>query len=619
MNTRATRPANDSAGDVEDAALTVDAIEVTQAIQNPAHDVPLVAGKRTVIRIFVTAQGVLGSPDTPAGLRGEIRVRRTVEGRSAYLPSINTVTPVSDPLSVQRGNANAGLNFLLPDEWTEEGDLDITVSRVEIESTGLPLTLTGDIRRVVDFATGIPLRLRLIGIRYTDAGRTYTPRAVDFEMLLSWIRRAYPVPAIASTRIVVDAMSTDRPLKCGQINAQISALRNQDLASGTDPRIHYLALVPDGEGTLFMRGCSSGIPVLADPSVTASAPAGAPDAAWSWDNAASYAGWYGGHELGHTFGRPHPGFCAQNNGDPDFPYPAGRISDHHDFVGFDTGDPAHGLPMRALSGQDWHDVMTYCERQWVSFHTSEKIRLRLLEEDMMDIDDPAGDAQEQQPLPDAAGPSPGGSITLNVIGTIDLTAGVGDVMFVNPVPGLRRPEPEPATSDTVVVRLDRRGGSEPVEVEVPIRFDSSAGVGGSPRTGMIDAVVQAPRDLAAVELRWQDKVLDIFDIGEHTGGPQRVRLAAAPAGATRAEAGPSPVPRSKRRIEWDPAGVGERYTVQVSDDGGASWQTAVVNQRDTSILLDTNAFRSDQLKLRVTATNGIESDTTELDVNLPDR
>ena len=35
-------------------------------------------------------------------------------------------------------------------------------------------------------------------------------------------------------------------------------------------------------------------------------------------------------------------------------------------MGWDAGDAALGVPMAALPGVTWRDVMTYCENQWMS-------------------------------------------------------------------------------------------------------------------------------------------------------------------------------------------------------------------------------------------------------------
>src|SRR5262249_49618665 len=160
-------------------------------------------------------------------------------------------------------------------------------------------------------------------------------------------------------------------------------IRALDIGAGTDKRTHYFGLVADGG--FFMRGCAAGIPQTPDPTTVASGPTG--PATWGWDFDGSYGDWYTGHELGHTFGRYHPGACGEAHDDPSYPFTAGQLANADDaFVGFDAGDPAYNLPMTALPGVAWHDVMTYCSYQWLSSYTYQGILTRLLAENNL----PAG-------------------------------------------------------------------------------------------------------------------------------------------------------------------------------------------------------------------------------------
>ena len=129
-----------------------------------------------------------------------------------------------------------------------------------------------------------------------------------------------------------------------------------------------------------MRGEASGIPGQPDPSVVASGPTG-PNS-WGWDFDGSYGDWYGGHELGHTFGRFHPGSgCGESSDDPNYQYIFGQLANYDaGCVGFDVGDAALGIAMAAYPGTAWHDVMTYCNNQWLSDYTYNRIRNRLADE-----------------------------------------------------------------------------------------------------------------------------------------------------------------------------------------------------------------------------------------------
>jgi hypothetical protein len=124
---------------------------------------------------------------------------------------------------------------------------------------------------------------------------------------------------------------------------------------------------------------------MPNPSVVAVGPVGDPKQypSFGWDTDSSYGDWYGSHEISHTFGRFHPGFCNQDASDTTFPTADGRIGDvaNGDMVGLDIGDSALNLPMRPMANETCHDIMTYCDNQWISAYSYQAILKRLVEED----------------------------------------------------------------------------------------------------------------------------------------------------------------------------------------------------------------------------------------------
>jgi len=357
--------------------LQLDAIEVTQAIQHPSLAVPLLAGKRTVVRLYFSYYTTPGIT-----VQGQIAVRSGPTAPLFTIASLNAV--VLDPAQAgsvppKRNDAGQSLNFLLPDTATAEGPLIITIAGITNTATGSPVPLGAETRPTVWFHSTPPLRVHLVGIRYTQGTPpvTFVPGNLDFELLESWLGRAYPVAHVVSSRVLVTATAAP-PFGCGDINAQIAAIRALDVAAGQDARTHYYGLVSDGG--FFMRGCAAGIPSGPQPATVASGPTG--PATWGWDGDGSYGDWYGGHELGHTFGRLHPGYCGESMDDrANYPYDWGLLGGSDtSFAGFDVGDPVHGLAMAALPGTVWRDVMTYCNNQWLSAYTYLGVRRRLIAE-----------------------------------------------------------------------------------------------------------------------------------------------------------------------------------------------------------------------------------------------
>ena len=627
--------------------LVLDASEITQAVQDLNHSVTLIAGKTTVVRLYLR-----GASGPAVSVRGAIAVRRSPAEPAGTITSVNTIT--LDPaqphdLATCRGDAGLSLNFLLPSWLTAEGPLSVTAVNVVDAVSGIPLPLTGPAGPTVWFKAGPPLRLRILGVRYPfgSPATVRAPREKDYRALVSWLGRAYPVAEVISTRAVVDAVV---PPEFGpdDVNAQLAALRSLDMSAGGDQRTHYYGLVADSG--FYMRGASAGIPALPDPTTVASGPTGPGSYGWDFDGV--YGDWYGAHELGHTLGRRHPGFCGESHDDLlNYPFRDGQLGDEtHAYVGFDVGDATLGLPMKALPGEQWHDVMTYCDFQWLSSYTYEGVRRRLLAEDALVSG--TGPAAEPTPMappltatvmaglggsggrPDdryptrtvarvtstgpgtraAAGLGPEGAPEqlVSVVGTVNLTRREGSIRFVNPVDPPAVPPSPPAgqtapreaadgvQAPTAVLRILQSGGTPPHEIQVPVKLNSEPEPGAD-RTGLIDAVAPAGPAPEALELVVDGQVMDTFRPG---GTPPTLR-AARYAGAEDGMLGMA--------LDFDrDAGPDLSYSAQVSADGGRTWQTLGVGLKEPTVHLDRGQFRpGDDVRLRITTTNGFSSTAAE--------
>ena len=382
-----------AAGIAPGSGVTIRGIEITQTVQSLQNDVRLVAMKPTVARIYVDPAGFGAS----TYVTGELVWRRGAAG-TFFLPAINRVRmrPDADPgLEGQREDIENSLNFRLPEAATRAGITELSLNFLTVPG-GEDIPFEAPPSLSLNFESAPPLRVRLVGLRYDSVKNppaTVTPNAIHFDYLRSYLLRAYPVAALEATQIVVAGVGLSPP-QVGSafpsntsliVNAQLSAMRVSELANGFDPRLHYYGLVDDENGNSSMRGSAVYDETTKVFGMVACGPSGVPNG-WAGDTDASFADWYGAHEIGHTMQRRHPGFPpAAQTRDPledGFPFPNGRISNGPPrYVGFDIGDPALGLPMRALPGHTHHDVMTYADNQWLSAHTYHAILDRLIHED----------------------------------------------------------------------------------------------------------------------------------------------------------------------------------------------------------------------------------------------
>lgn len=569
--------------------VRMDAVEVTQAIQNLYHSVTLVALKTTVVRVYLSYR--LAPPIT---VRGELRVRRSPGGPVVTVASLNSVVLDSaqfGQLDAQRQDVRRSLNFLLPTDQIAAGQTSIELASLTDVNTGDSLDPGPRSPLSVTFVASPPLRIRVLGISYSfGTPQIRIPSALDFGLVNSWLQRAYPVALVLSSQAIVAATPAP-PFNCGQINAQVAAIRALDMSAGADNRTHYYGLVSDAG--FFMRGCAA-VPGSPDPTAIGSGPTG--PATWGWDFDNSYGDWYTGHELGHTFGRQHPGFCGESMDDLSYPFTAGQLSNADNaFVGFDVGDPLYNLPMTALPGTQWHDVMTYCNRQWLSSYTYQGIRTRLVAEGALGPGPSPGPGPEfgrpDERFPEKVEPKKIAVVQRNLISvvvTVNLTKREGKIEYVNPVPQgeISRPAPE----SQVVVLVKRIDGKVLYECPVAVKPLSDT----EDELGLVDAIIPAEPDARIIELLIAGKSVDTFRASET---PPDVRWVSRLAMDSHA-----PI------VAWETDAKPEdkhTYSVQVSTDNGKTWQTLAVGLTSKQVAIDRSQFRgAKQVLIRVIATDG---------------
>jgi hypothetical protein len=577
--------------------VSLDGMEAIQAIQDIGDTVTLVAGKQTWVRAYLT--GVLNA-DTVTGV---LTVKRNGAVVATVAPQANlTLASGPSPLRPRRESWSGSLNFKLPAAAIASGAETLELAVKDVAS-GHTLTCNA-CTRTVSFVTSPPLRLRIFGLTYSSGSpaASHSPTSTDFSLLTSWVGRAYPVPTVQATTVVTDA--TDPwPFLCGDANAQLSAIRGHDVSNGVDSRTHYLALVSNAAG--FMRGCASGVPSSPDPSTVASAPTGSPTGPnhpvnATGDTDASFGDWYGGHELGHTFGRAHPGFCNGNShDDSSFPYPNGQISDNAgDDTGLDVGATVPALPIVVLPGAARFDIMTYCNQpQWLSAYTYEAVRARLVAEN--GGSGGAGGPGAASAGPGAAAPAqrvaqPQAGSFVHVVATVDLTAQTARIRYVNPA---KAALPDIASGQRAQIRLLNAQGQPIQTMSVALREDTDI-PDGEHKTALIDAFIPSSSGASRLQILLGDQVKAEFVVP--AGVP------AAPAAVTiapRADAAPANDVDRRFALRWaKPAGAGAvTYTVESSSDG-KTWFTIGIGLKDPALTVSEAQARSPFI--RVIATDG---------------
>jgi hypothetical protein len=537
--------------------MSVDALEVTQAIQDLNNSVDLVANKRTYVRVHVH------SPVNTANVFATLSGKRGFVNLNPVLNPGNPGSAITVRTSPDRGQLNDSFWFALPSSWTAAGNLTLT-ARLDPNNAKNDLVQANNVKSVtVNFKSTPPLRLRLVDVQYTAGGHTYLAASSHLNALESWLRRAYPISDLQVTRQTFTYPTGGLP-NVDTLHGYLALAKLlRIIFSGEDGRVVYYGMVDDGGG--FMRGKTAGIP-----STISAGPTGTGD--WGWDFDGSYGDWYGGHEIGHSRGRYHAEFCGAGGGVP-YPYANGRISPdltgNNAIYGFD-------ITTHAIYPPSWKDVMTYCSNEWVSDFTYEGIRSYLVGVGL----------QTSQPAMVTA------SQFLAIGGMADLesnTASLDNVYLVSQ----DTTAPLPEAGDWTIALV---GASDNDLATYPFAPKELTDAEGSPgRPAVIAEVVPWTAGAIKVEIRLNGVVLASRSASAH---PPAVDLT-APAGG--------PIAAGPFQVTWsgsDPDGDPLSYSLLYSNDGGVGWETLATNLTGSSLQLNTSQLPGGSALLRVVASYG---------------
>ena len=312
---------------------------LTQAVQSREFPVPLVAGKKALLRVFPTARGANTAGIPP------VRARFYLGSSEVHAVDIPG-KPGPIPTEVDEGSLPKSANAEIPGS---------------VIQSGLEMVIDVDPEGTLDTGLGVSRRI-------PEAGRL----AVDARSLpildLTVIPFLWTERPDSSILQIVAAMAADPeangrlretrtllPVGGFQVTAHESVLSSSnnghDLLRETEAiRVlegaegHYMGTIANGRGPLGV-GNQGGRSSYAQP-----------------------RGWIMAHELGHNFNLGHA--PCRTLGEPSYPYTDGAIGAWG--YDFDNG--------RLLSPR-WWDLMSYCSPRWISDYSfTNALHFRLLDE-----------------------------------------------------------------------------------------------------------------------------------------------------------------------------------------------------------------------------------------------
>jgi hypothetical protein len=328
-------------------AVTIAAVEAVQAIQTPANSVPLVARKRTIVRVSVDS-GLTDSfdygagPNTLPGVTGTVTLRSglTVVATAAPLNPGGVVT-ARPAAQINRATFTDTLNFELP-VGVLTGPLTVGVRVWVKDSTVGSGAGWFDINEATVANFQPRPRRDVVRVLIADPPNFLAPTAAAFDASLQGARTRYP---IAEDGFVIrlapgnEVITTSRDLTTR--DGWSDLLEDlDDLADDYDDHLQFIwaGLVPN-DPTYALNGKANSIY----------------ERWWPLEDddkrmlmRTGLAGTFA-HEMGHTFGLGHSNCCLPGGQAPDSRLPTGSTED----VGLD-------VPTRTVIPAGRGEIMSYC-------------------------------------------------------------------------------------------------------------------------------------------------------------------------------------------------------------------------------------------------------------------
>ncbi len=315
--------------------LTIDNLYITQAVQTYVGDVPLVAGRDGLVRVFVKASAANSA-------QPQVRVR-LYNGSNLLNTLVLNAPAAAVPTVVDDATLTSAWYGVVPATYIQLGLrvlADVDPGNVVAEGSESDNTWPASGTATMNVATVPTLNVRFVPIKQSNelTGNVTMSNTAAF---LNDMRRMYPLAAIdADVRAVYTTNAAVVEANDGNgawnvILSEINALRAVDGSAR-----HYYGVLK----TSYPSGVA-GMGYLSYP------------AAIGWDHLPSGADVMA-HELGHNWGRFHAPCGGAGYPDTSYPYSGGRI-----------GVSGYDLTMGVFKPPTIPDLMGYCVPNWVSDYT----------------------------------------------------------------------------------------------------------------------------------------------------------------------------------------------------------------------------------------------------------
>lgn len=312
--------------------LSIPYAYLVQSVQTPAGDVPLVAGRDAMLRVFVIA-------DQPASVQPDVRVDFYVHG--SLVASERLPAPLAHVLTApQEGVLGSSWNLIVPGERIVPGlairitvDPDDEIFETNESDNTVPASGSS---LPIDVRALSPFRVVFVPIRLASSGRVGDVSAANANSYLADALAMFPIPSAEAS---VHAVFTPSPGTLTTAEDWETVLSELYQLRVTEGASHYYYGVAPFEAPVYCGLGYVGYPVAMGLDVCGAATAA--------------------HEWGHNFGRRHAPCGDPSNPDPAYPYLNASIG----VFGLDLARGEIREPW------EYYDLMSYCTPEWISDYT----------------------------------------------------------------------------------------------------------------------------------------------------------------------------------------------------------------------------------------------------------
>jgi hypothetical protein len=333
--------------------LYISNVEVTQAVQNIATPVSLVAGRPAEVRVYARTSGstqIGNLTATLVGYKNGVRLGMLTVGPGSAFPQGNSLESL-------RANAAYSFNFTLPISWTSGGVLKLEAD-IDTNNTAPELSDVNITTSQYTFNNVPALNVTVVPIEYTHTGRTRPGLypAPDISYMQEALLRMYPVAAVnifAHQKITfVGDLSQD-----GTWDVLLDQIDSMKQSEGKSESTVYFGMIPlvDGSGNTWFS-YTGGVVGYGYVGYRASIAVTKAMVYGDWD---LHGDDFAAHEIGHNLGMDH---TPCNVDSPyAYPYANGAIGQYGFYVN-----------NQSVVDKDRPDIMSYCEPEWVSDFTYQR-------------------------------------------------------------------------------------------------------------------------------------------------------------------------------------------------------------------------------------------------------